>query len=205
MATVTATRKARSVPPEVPPYPIYRFTVDQYDRMVRTGILSEKDRVELLDGWIVPKMPHNPPHDATVTRAHRRLTRVLADEWLIRVQCAIRLKTSEPEPDLALVKGPDDIYFTRHPVPADIALLIEVADSTLDQDRTEKGPLYAQARISVYWIINLVESVIEVYTDPKAGRSPSYRQKKDYRVPDEIPLVIDGATVAAIPVRELLP
>src|SRR5438094_10056194 len=101
----------------------YRFTVKQYHRMIETGILTGNDRVELLEGWIVPKMPHNPPHDGTITRVTRRLMSVLPDEWLLRVQSAITLQRSEPEPDFAVVRGPEEVYFRRHSSPRDSALL----------------------------------------------------------------------------------
>src|SRR5690242_8549294 len=115
---------------QLPP-PLYRFTVKQYQRMIETGVLTENDRVELLEGWIVDKMPHNPPHDGTINRINRRLLPLLPEGWLLRVQSAITLTRSEPEPDLAIVRGPEEIYFKRHPMPRDIALLIEVADTTL--------------------------------------------------------------------------
>src|SRR5262249_43084979 len=117
------------------PPPVYRFSVEQYHRMIETGILTTNDRAELLQAWIAPKMPQNPPHAGTVTRIMRRLTPILSEEWLLRVQSAITLTGSEPEPDLAIVKGPEEVYFRRHPRPRDIGLLIEVADSSLLHDR----------------------------------------------------------------------
>jgi hypothetical protein len=190
---------------EVPVAPVYRFTVAQYHRMTEAGVLTEDDRVELLEGWIVHKMPHNPPHDATITRIQRRLTRILPDEWLLRIQCAITTPDSEPEPDLAVVQGPEEVYFARHPGPGDIALLIEVADTTIEQDRGEKRRLYARARIAAYWIVNLPESKIEVYTSPRAGKSPAYRQQQDYGLADSLPLSVAGRVLAHLPVAELLP
>jgi hypothetical protein len=187
------------------PPPVYRFTVHQYHRMIETGILTGNDRVELLEGWIVAKMPHNPPHDGTITRVMRRLMPVLPDEWLLRVQSAITLPRSEPEPDLAIVRGPEKTYFRRHPGPRDIALLIEVADSTLLYDRRSKGPIYAGARIPQYWILNLVETVLEVYTLPRAGRAAGYREQRTYGINESVPLVIDGCELEKIPVSELLP
>src|SRR5438552_2158980 len=88
---------------EMPPT-LYRFTVKQYQRMIEIGILTEDDRVELLEGCIVDKMPHNPPHDGTINRINRRLIPILPDGWLLRVQSAITLARSEPEPDLVIVQ-----------------------------------------------------------------------------------------------------
>src|SRR3954454_12634293 len=149
--------------------PAHRFSVKQYQRMVELGFLTDEDKVELLDGWIVDKMPRNPPHDGTISQALGRLTRVLPDGLVIRIQSAVVLPTSQPEPDLAIVRGPGEIYFERHPSPRDIEFLIEASDSTLERDRQIKGALYAQAHVAVYWIVNLPGSILEVYTRPRAG------------------------------------
>lgn len=189
----------------VPPFPVYRFTVDQYHRMIAAGILTENDRVELLEGWIVPRMPHNPPHDGTVWLVQTTLLSRLPADWILRVQSAITTQDSEPEPDVVVARGPGMRYFTTHPRPDDVALVVEVADATLLADREGKGRLYARARIPTYWLINLPESQIEVYTQPKVGRRPSYRQRQDYTPRHSIPLVIGGEEVARLPVRDLLP
>ncbi len=184
---------------------LYRFTVAQYHRLIETGILTANDRVELLEGWIIEKMTFNPPHNATVTRVNRRLIRLLPEEWLLQVQGAISLRGSEPEPDFAVIRGPEEEYSTRKPLPRDIALIIEVADSSLLEDRRYKASLYATAHIAEYWIINLVNSRIEVYTQPRRGRSPAYRQSRNYGRDEAIPLVLGGRELACIPVAELLP
>jgi Uma2 family endonuclease len=184
---------------------VYRFTVAQYHRMIRSGILTEDDRVELLDGWVVKKMAHNPPHDSAIARIQRRLATQLGEGWLIRVQSAITTKDSEPEPDLVVVTGPEEEYDTRHPTGGDIALVIEVADSSVDLDRDLKGPIYARARIPIYWVVNLPARQIEVYTRPRAGKSPAYRQRTDYAANQAVPLVVGNKVVAHLPVQPLLP
>jgi Uma2 family endonuclease len=203
---------ARALPPvpSVPTIPfalgrLYRFTVEQYERMTEVGILGAKDRVELLEGWIIAKMTQNPPHNAGVDYTQEALRSLLPPEWRVREQKAIRLADSEPEPDVAVVKGPPNRYARRHPVPADIGALIEVADTSLLDDRRRKIPLYARARIPVYWIVNLPESRVEVYTQPKAGKSPTYQHRQDYGIDDSVPVVIDGKELGRIPVRDLLP
>lgn len=188
-----------------PPFPVYRFTVEQYHRMIETGILTEGDRVELLEGWIVPKMPHNPPHDGTIWLLQTHLLKRLPSEWILRVQSAITTADSEPEPDLVVARGPGLRYFTTHPEPKDIALVVEVADTTLAEDRERKGRLYARARIPVYWVVNLPEHQIEVYTQPRAGRSPAYRERQDYRAPRPLPLVLGGSKVAQFDMHDLMP
>jgi Uma2 family endonuclease len=182
---------------------LLRFTVDEYQRMIDAGFLNDR-RVELLEGWIIEKMPHNPPHDSAVTRLNKRLIRLLPDEWVVRNQSAVVAKDSQPEPDLAVVRGPEELYNVRHPSPKDAVLVIDVSDSRLIFDRTVKGPLYAQARIPTYWIVNLVNRRIEVYTVPRAGKSPVYRQRRDFTADESIPIVLDGNEIARIPVREIL-
>lgn len=200
MATMTTPRTT----PWVPPYPIYRFTVKQYQRMIETGILTGDDQVELLEGWIVPKMPHNPPHDGTVWLVQTALLSRLPKGWILRVQSAITTTDSQPEPDLVIARGPGMRYFSSHPEPKEIALVVEVSDTTLDQDRTEKARLYARARIPIYWIINLPEERVEVYTEPRYGRRPSYRRHEEFAPPFLLPLVIDGREVARIDLHEIL-
>jgi Uma2 family endonuclease len=184
---------------------IYPLTVDQYHRMITEGILTAKDRVELIEGVLVQKMSRNPPHDEALARIMRRLVRLLPEEWTLRGQSAVTLRRSEPEPDFAIARGPEGTYSRRKPGPRDIALVIEVADSSLLADRNEQAILYADARIPEYWIVNLVNRRVEVYSDPKGGRSPGYRQRRDYGANESVPLVLDGREVGRIPVRGLLP
>jgi Uma2 family endonuclease len=183
----------------------YRFSIDQYHRMIEKGILNANDRVELLEGWIVKKMALSPPHNIAITRINRRVLRGLPEQWLLQVQGAVTLSGSEPEPDFAIIRGPERAYSHRKPRPRDVALLMEVADSSLLQDRLLKSRLYAAARIPEYWIINLGAARVEVYTQPKAGKSPGYRQVRNYGLDESVPLVLQGRLIDQIPVRELIP
>lgn len=190
---------------EPPPVPVRRFTVDEYHRLGETGVLTDDDRVELLEGWIVPKVIHHPRHDATVDQAHGVLRPELPGGWRIRIQSAITTADSEPEPDLAVVRGPASRYATRHPTPEDIALVVEVADSSLDDDRTLKARLYARAGIAVYWLINVVDGSVAVYSDPSSsGPKPAFRSQRVYRPGEAVPLVIAEQETARISVQELL-
>jgi Uma2 family endonuclease len=183
-----------------------RFSVAEYHKLIEIGILTEDDNLELLEGYLVHKMSRNPPHDATIQKVMKRLFRALPPGWDLRVQSAITLTTSEPEPDLAVVRGDENSYLTHHPVPADIGLVIEVAEATLNADRIDKGRIYAQAGIPIYWIVKLVDGQVEVYTAPSGSTaSPAYGQRQDLRVGDDIALMLDGTIAASIPVRELLP
>jgi Uma2 family endonuclease len=182
-----------------------RFSVDQYHMMIDHGILGPQNRVELLEGWIVGKMPHKPPHDGTIGRINRRLMRLLPDEWLLRVQSAITLRDSEPEPDLVVTRGPEEIYFKRHPMPGDIALVIEVADSSLIRDREVKIQIYARARIPLYWIVDISAALLHVYRLPRGGKSPGYREHVQLDKSAMLPLVLGGVEVTQVSVRDLLP
>ena len=183
------------------PYWVRKFSVAEYDRMVDSGILTPDDRVELLEGWIVNKMSQNPPHANSVNRVVRVTGRVVPETWAIRVQTPITLSDSEPEPDIALARGDLSVYDSRHPIPSDIGVLMEVGDSSMLADRRYKGGLYAREKITEFWLIDLVERKVEVYTRPRGGK---YQKKVDYSESAVVPLVLDGVKVADIPVRDLL-
>lgn len=143
-----------------------RFTVDEYYRMAETGILGPDDRVELLDGEIVEMSPIGPRHAATVSRLQRLFERLGGDRTITRVQSPVRLhRYCEPEPDVALVVARDDFYGGAHPAPADILLIVEVADTTLAYDR-RKLASYAQASVPEVWLVDLTADRIAVHTGP---------------------------------------
>ena len=169
MSTIT-----QPVPLTLPsPGEVYRFTVDQYERMVRDGTIDEDEPVELLDGIVVRKMPKGPRHDASSARCRRELERALPAGWHLRVEGSVRIPDyNEPEPDLCVVRGESDDYTDHHPGPADIALVVEVADSSLARDRGEKRDNYARAGIPVYWVVNLVGRQLEVSSNPAGARTP---------------------------------
>ena len=183
-----------------------RFSVPEYHRLIELGILTEDDNLELLEGYLVHKMSRNPPHDAAIQKGTKKWLRVLPAGWDLRVQSAVTLLDSEPEPDFAIVRGDETAYLTRHSAAADIGLLIEVSDSTLPGDRDDKGRIYARAGIPCYWIVNLNDRQIEVYTSPSgAVPDPKFAQRVDFRVGDSIPLVLAGAAPILVAVQDLLP
>jgi Uma2 family endonuclease len=182
-----------------------KFTVAEYDELVRAGVLGPNDRVELLEGYLVPKISHNPPHAGTIHLLVAVLSHVLPAGWVFRSQLPVVLSDSEPEPDGAIVRGDRRTYLTRHPVPADFGVVIEVASSSLDEDRVDQARIYAHAGLPEYWIVNLVDRQIEVYTNPQsAAAPPRYATRTDYRPGATVPLKLDGTTVA-IRVDDLLP
>lgn len=190
----------------IPPLPVRQFSVAEYHRMIDAGILTTDDAVELLEGWIVPKMTRKPPHDVSIELIRGAIGPQLPPGWSLRSQSAITTADSEPEPDLAVVRGEPRTYRLRHPGPADIGLLIEVGDATLGHDRREKGRVFARAGVPHYWIVNLVDGWIEVYSEPEPSAVlPAYRSRTDYQPGDRVPLILDGQTVATIAVADLLP
>jgi Uma2 family endonuclease len=190
----------------MPPGPVRKFTVAEYHQMIQSGLLTENDPVELLEGWLVPKMGRNPPHDGCVEATEEAIRSRLPAGWRVRGQSAVTLPDSEPEPDVAVVRGTVRANMGHHPIPAEIALLVEVSDSSLAYDRTDKGRAYARSGIVLYWIVNLVDMQVEVYSDPTGpDANPRYRQRQDYDRNADVPLVIGGVTVGQVPVRELLP
>jgi Uma2 family endonuclease len=183
-----------------------RFTVDEYHRLIEMGFLTEDDNLELLEGYLVHKMTRNPPHDGTLHQALKRLTRLAPPGWDVRVQSAVTLTDSEPEPDLAVIREDPSQYMNRHPSAADVGLVVEVSDSTLPGDRADKGRIYSRAGIPCYWIINLADRQVEVYTSPSGPTAaPAYARRQEYRVGDAVPLTLDGAAIASLPVQDLLP
>jgi len=189
------------------------FTGDEYDELVRNGTLDEGEKVELLEGYMVYKMPTNPPHDFAVSRTAKILDRMLPTGWTVRCQMGTRLAESRPEPDAAVARGTDHDYTGRQPGPADLGLVIEVSDSSLARDELDKTRIYARDSIPVYWIVNLVDRRVEVFTDPTgptppAGATdpdPHYRTRTDYPAGSAVPVVLNGVAVGTIPVDELLP
>lgn len=183
-----------------------RITVAEYHELIRLNFLTTEDRLELIDGYMVNKMPQNDPRASTVDRLDEDLkVRVLAG-WRVRTQLPITLANSESEPDAAVVRGDRRTYDHRHPTGSDFGVVVEVADSSLRFDRVIKLPLYAAACIPEYWIVNLIDRQVEVYTDPDpAADPPAYRTRTDYAPGQDVPLVLDRQTVASIPVADLLP
>lgn len=191
---------------EPPPVPVRRFTVDEYQRMAQLGILTENDRVELLEGWIVPKMTQNPPHGGTIELVEDALRHCLTAGWRIRIQLPVTTDDSEPEPDVAVVRGTTRSFLSRHPRPDEVGLIVEVADTSRVIDRVTKARLYARAGIVCYWIVNLIDRQLEVFTDPSGQNdAPGYGKREVLGPDDEVPFVLEGREVARIAVRELLP
>ncbi len=153
---------------------VRHFNRAEYHRLAETGVLTEDDRVELLEGTIAAMSPIGPYHCGVVSFLANCLMRALAARAIVRVQSPLAIDDeSEPQPDLMLLKPRADFYRHAHPTPADVLLLVEVADASLDVDRDYKARLYARSAVAEYWVIDLVQRVIVVHRQPGGERYAS--------------------------------
>jgi Uma2 family endonuclease len=177
---------------KAPALPLWRMTRVRYERLVDAGIFGPDDRVELLDGLLVAREPQGGPHATAVGLVAAALDKAFGRGFHIRQEKPIALdKRSEPEPDLAVVPGGLRDYVFAHP--SRPVLVVEVADSSLALDRLRKGGLYARAGIIEYWIVNLIDEVLEVYREPVAG--PMRARLTRYR---SVRLLRPGASVTPL-------
>jgi Uma2 family endonuclease len=194
-----------SVDAILPPYPVRKFSVEEYFKLVDVGLLDEDDNCELLEGWIVPKMGKKPLHDGTIDLVLDVLSELLPSGWYLRVQNVLQTATSAPEPDFVVTRGKPGNFTDRHPQGDDAGLVIEVADSSLQIDR-RKAQIYAPAGVPQYWIINLPECCVEVYEKPQPmNEGIRYAAPRIFRGGDELELLLDGQQVARINCALLLP
>jgi Uma2 family endonuclease len=186
----------------LPVWGLHRLTVKQYQKMITDGVFAEDERVELIDGLLVDKMPHDPIHDGTISLLLDAIMRIAPAGWCPRVQGSITLSTSEPEPDFVLARGNKRTYLARHPGPSDIGLVVEVSNSSLQRDRSDKLRVYAKAGLPTYWIMNVLDMQIEVFTQPVGA---VYTVEQIWRRGDAVPLELDGVPIGTISANDLLP
>jgi hypothetical protein len=197
-ATTTLPRKFRP----------WRLTVDRYIRMVETGILNDKDRLILWGGQILEKMTKGRPQVVAEWLLQHALMRVIPAGWYIEHQAPVMLTQRNdtlPDPDLKIVRGRIEDY-PSYPTTRDVPLVIEVADSSLPDDRTLILELYAAESIPVYWIANIPDRRIEVYAGPSGPSAEAgYATCSIFQPGQEVPVVLDGAEVGRLAVREIFP
>ncbi len=144
-----------------------KFTVEQFHKMAAVGILNEDDRVELIRGEILEMAAIGTKHAACVNRLNNVLPGKLGDKVIISVQNPIGLDdSSQPQPDVVLLKPREDFYASAHPQPQDVFLIIEVADTTIKYDREVKIPLYAEEGVVEVWLVDINSECVEVYREP---------------------------------------
>ena len=196
----TETKEPRTQPT------LYRLDIHQYLKMIEIGVFPARTKVELLNGILVRKMTKNNPHDFAVFGLGETFREVMPAGWLIREEKSIVLgRFWRPEPDIAVARGTRESYRKTAPTAEDLALVVEVSDSSYSNDRGLKWRGYASVRVVTYWIVNLSQSRVEVYTDPEGqGRSASYRQCVTFGPDQSVPIVIAGVEVGQVLVRDLL-
>lgn len=195
---ITSPGSATVLPGLVP----YRLSVDQYEAMIKADILTD-DRIELIEGVLLHKMVKKPDHSAGSEGTWRAIHGVLPQGWHVRIEKPVRIpsRDSMPEPDVSVARGSFRDYEEIDPGPADIALVVEVARSSVAADRA-LAPTYGAAPIPAYWIVNVIDRQIELYVNPVDGVYPPPVIIPETGVVD---LVIDGQVVAQIPAADLLP
>lgn len=150
------------------PFAVRRLSLEEHHRLIESGFFGSEERVELIQGVLHTMSPRGPRHGSCLTRLLHLIFPCVEEKALVRVQDPITISAaeSEPEPDLVAAVSQPRAYANRHPEPEEVLFLVEVAESSLDHDREVKGPLYAAAGIADYWVINLVDDVVEVYREP---------------------------------------
>jgi Uma2 family endonuclease len=204
LSNITQTTPLAPTMPDWTPSPLYRMSVEEYEALAASGALGGHRRLHLIDGLLVEKMTQNPPHMIADTLCGEELSRVTPAGWQVLGGKPIRLpgQVSMPEPDRCVVRGSVRDYLGGHPGPADIALVAEVADATLADDRAYGARLYGPAGIPVYWIVNLIHRQVEVYTGPGPA---GYASRVDHGPGQAIPVEIGGRQVGVIAVDDILP
>ena len=185
---------------------LYRLDVRQYEEMTRLGILTENDKVELLEGLIVTKMTRYAPHIVATLVAFARLSAMLPEGWFATKEDPITVDKSEPEPDAAIIRGAVQDYLVRKPSATDVGLVIEVADSSLAHDRTVKKRIYARSGIPVYWIVNLNDRRVEVHEVPTGPcDTPEYQNMTIVNENETLAVILEGREIGRVAANELLP
>jgi Uma2 family endonuclease len=204
MSTALAESRQIWVAPGVPRR---RYSVDEYHSLIKSGRIDERDRLELLEGWIVDKMPQNAGHALVIERLLLAIARLLPDDWSVRGQSPITTTDSEPEPDLAIIRMRRRGISSSHPRPGDIALVVEVSDSRITEDRTVKSRVYARSMIPSYWIVNLPRRCVEVYSEPAGpdALEPMYQSKTVVPARGHLDVILNGRSIGRIAVKSILP
>jgi Putative restriction endonuclease len=188
-----------------------RISVAEYHNMIRASVFDtpEKERHELIEGWILPKAKQSPAHcHACQVLTHFFWDRQLPEDWMYSGIVTLPTADSHPEPDGQIVRERwvEEVDWPR---PDESTLVIEVSDVTLSFDQTIKKRVYGRSSIPIYWIVNIPDRQVELYTDPTGPTDPpenaGYRSRHDYHEADSVPVVIGGQQVAMIPVANLLP
>jgi Uma2 family endonuclease len=205
--TTSLSPAPRAVPePTLPESLLYRLSVAQYEAMITAGILGDDEPCELIEGMLIQKMGKNPPHTVAGMLLMNALVAAVPHGFQLAIESPTATERSRPEPDGMVIRGTPRDYLSRRPQASDVPLVIEISHATLGFDQGTKKSVYAGAGFAVYWIVNLVDRRIEVYSEPTGpGEAPTYGKVSHYGPGDSVPLVLFGVTHAEIAVNDLLP
>jgi hypothetical protein len=193
------------IPPSDSPAepPLWPISVAMYTAMIEAGILREADCVYLWKGRLAQRMTINRPHSLSLLKAADALRAILPDGYHVETEqpMSLRLEPSVPQPDLMIPRGRYEDYPRDFPSTADVALIVEVADTSLSSDRA-MAPTYAAEGVPVYWITNIPGRRLEVHSEPDQG---AYTRVTPFEPEDDVPVVLDGREVGRVRVADLLP
>jgi len=187
MPSATPTRSAVDTATDTATDSVFRLSVEQYHATIDTGVLNEDDPVELIGGVLTDKTPKNRRHRVTVTKLNAAIFRLLPPGWFHQIQDPIHFPDSEPEPDIAVIRGTPDDVTDSHPAPPDILLVVEISDTTRPLDRTIKKSVYVRAAIPHYWIVNLASRAVEAFSLPHP-ESATYTHSQTFTESTPIPI-----------------
>src|SRR5262245_10171813 len=181
----------------------YRLSVEKYEAMVASGVFTKRDRLELIEGMLVEKMTKGRRHSVASVNSRLAIERVLPEGWHVEVENPVRIPTrrSMPEPDISVVRGVADDYQDLDPGPPDVALVVEVSDSSLEDDRA-MAQTYGGGGIPVYWLVDLVNRRLQVSAHPVER---VYPHPTILGETEAVELILGGQAVARIAVADLLP
>jgi len=203
MSTLASMPTQPAAGPNWIPWPLYRMTLEQYESLIASGFFAKGDDVHLINGYVVTRMAESPTDGAILEAVRIAIGAIRLAAWHPRSEKGVRIpsQTSIPRPDLAVVRGVPRDYLTHYPEVADVALIAEVSVSSLDKDRA-LADIYGKAGIPVYWLVNVDDGQVEVYSNP----GPSGYQSHEVLAPGHVlSVVIDGAEVGEIAVADILP
>ena len=184
------------------PWSPYRMTLEQYESLIASGFFAKQDDVHLINGYVVNRMAESPLHGAVLEAVRIAIGAILLATWHTRSQSGLRIpaQVSIPRPDLAVVRGDWRDYSGRYPEAADTALVAEVSVSSLDKDRA-LADIYGKAGIPVYWLVNVDDGQVEVYSNP----GPSGYQTHEVLAPGHVlQVLVNGVEIGEIPVADIL-
>jgi Uma2 family endonuclease len=201
--STAATTGSVAARPQWIPSSLYRMTLEKYESLIASGFFSKRDDVHLIDGYLVNRMAESPLHGAVCEAIRLAIEAILLAMWHTRSEKGLRIPSqiSVPRPDLVIARGAPRDYLARYPEPADTALVVEVSYTSLDEDRA-MADIYGAGGIPVYWIVNLLDGQVEVYSDPGPD---GYRTHEVLAPGHVLHVVVDGVEIGEIAVAEILP